>query len=653
MASVIPPNHSTKFVVEQRDEQLLGTQAAIRYHWYFEQAAQHIIRIVMEVDVSSSQETVVLGLPVWIPGSYKVRDYISALGSFLVYNEARTPLEWSWISKNRLQVQPVGSRIVIEYAYYAFERDSTIRSSHVTRNHAFINPVTCCLYVEGREHELHHVYLHHDRSVSGWQKVSTQLSPVQPSTADNEPLVLGALNYDLLVDSPVEIGNHYTASFEYADEHGTAIIETAIVGRGNYEAEWITKRIETIVRVEAALWGGLPFDRYVFIIHVFPGTRSGGLEHTRSSVNAMEGSFSATGAQAWSDTKKIQSLLSLLCHEFFHVWNIKRIRPRELGPFDYNAENLTTMLWLVEGATSYYDDLLTYRCGFYTREEYFKVLSKDHLTKFFRQPGRHHASIKDNSIQAWVKLYLPHDDSVNRNVSYYLHGALIFMLLDFWIITQSGGAKKLDDGFRALWKVYQQRPEVGITEDEFIAVVEQATGVPVQQRLNEWLNLGHATHDTSQELPFSELLTAMGLEWKTAPAQEPPLVGEQIPPMQLLVQPPSVNARSKPFIGCSLKVEQGKVVITQVEDGTPASIAGLAVDDEIIAVNGVRVSSIEEVEFYLARCGMNVPSELTIASDTTVLTTHVTPVAVDEYMLAVSEAASEEQLRYIEFWLQR
>lgn len=615
------------YSIEQRDEQLLGTTAAIRYHFHFENAHQHVLRVVMEVDIAK-KGAVVLGLPVWIPGSYKIRDYISTLGSFCLTNQDNKTLSWHWLSKNRLQVEAEKGTLRIEYAYYAYEKDSTIRSSHITRNHAFLNLVTCCLYVEGRENEIHHVYFHHKREK--WANISTQLSPVQTSTEADEPLVLGALNYDIIVDSPVEIGNHYVSSFDYEG----STIEVAIAGRGNYDADWLRDRIKTIIETEAPIFGGLPFDRYVFIIHLFPGMRGGGLEHARSSVNAME----SGSANHWADTTKLHRLLSLLCHEFFHVWNIKRIRPRELGPFNYNQENLTRMLWLVEGATSYYDDLLTYRCGFYTKTDYFKVLSKDHLTPFFRIPGRNEATIKDNSWQAWVKLYLPHDDSLNRNVSYYLHGGLVFLCLDLYIIAASNGTKRFDDGFRALWKIYQDRPQEGITEEEFITAVEAATTVKIREKLLTWLN------GKGDDLPFNEVFAPFGLEWKQSTTPEPAKMGESLPTMTLAI---------KLFTGLTLKSEGGKIIIATVEAGTPAHEAGFGADDEIIFVNGTRITSADDVETLIAKRGTERFSEIVVSSDTGMMTTALKPMPYLDYNLTEVESPTEEQKRLLEFWLAR
>jgi predicted metalloprotease with PDZ domain len=340
----------------------------------------------------------------------------------------------------------------------------------------------------------------------------------------------------------------------------------------------------------------------------------------------------------WGDTTKLNRLLSLLCHEFFHVWNIKRIRPLELGPFNYNEENLTRMLWLVEGATSYYDDLLTYRCGFYTKADYFKVLSKDHLTPFFRIPGRNEASIKDNSWQAWVKLYLPHDDSLNRNVSYYLHGGLVFLCLDLHIIAASKGAKRFDDGFRALWKMYQDRPQEGITEEEFMTAVEGATGVKIREKLLLWLN------GKGDDLPFNDVFAPFGLEWKQNSPAEASKMGESVPTMMLA---------TKLFTGLTLKSESGKIIVTTVEAGTPAHEAGLGADDEIIFVNGTRVASVDDVETLIAKRGTERFSEIVVSSDAGMITTALKPAPFLEYSLTEVESPSEEQKRLLEIWLER
>lgn len=615
------------YFIEQRDSDIVNSTASVRYHWFFDQPYRHLLRIQMEIDINNTQQPLILGLPVWIPGSYKIRDYISAIGNLNIYGNDGQPLDWSWKEKNRLVLHHPTVGITVNYDYYGYERDSTIRSSHITRSHAFINPVTCCFYVEGFESAVHHIILHHDRSI--WKKISTPLSLVHPTANGDSPIILGALNYDILIDSPVEIGNHYTHSFITHD----AEIQTAIVGGGNYDPEWITQHIQTIVQTEALMWGGLPFDRYVFILHLFPGMRGGGLEHARCSVNAMEDNN-------WQDISKLQQLLSLLCHEFFHVWNVKRIRPVELGPFNYNTENYTSMLWLVEGATSYYDDLLVYRCGFYTKEEYLKVLSKDHLGKYFRIAGKNRATIKDNSWQAWVKLYLPHDESNNQNISYYLHGGLLFLLLDLWIIAHSCATKRLDDVFRSLWAAYQTRPETGITEAEFITIAELSTGLKLSGIITDWLH-------TKNDLPFEEIFALVGL--RLLKIQQAPEQSNSDKEASLI----SMKKPAKVFTGLSVKSQNGRVLVSAVEDHSPASRVQIGVDDEIICIQGLRVTSVEEFETVLNKSGTQNTCEIIIASESGSLMLYIQPEPYPEISLSFNEAATEQEIKFRNYWLER
>lgn len=605
------------YSIEQRDEQLLHTSASIRYHLYFDEAPRHLVRVVMEIDTTGNE--IVTGFPVWTPGSYKVRDFSANAGNVVVTDNAGTPLAWEWFGKNKLRIAPVGAAVVrIEYLYYAFER--TVRTSHINRYHAFINPSNCLMFVEGREQEIHHVYFHHNRST--WPALSTALSPVHEHTAAELPLVYGALNYDILADSPVEIGKHFTVSFE---EHG-AQHDIAIAGYGNFDTDWIVERIRTIVATEARLFGGLPYDRYVFILQLYPNQR-GGLEHARSSVNMWDANVAA-------DKDKAVQFLSLLCHEFFHTWNVKRIRPAELGPFDYNAENYTRMLWLAEGLTSYYDDLLTYRCGFYTREEYLKLLATEHISKLYEVPGRLAMSVKDSSYLAWTKLYMPTADSNNRFPSYYLKGGVVFMLLDLLIIARSNGTKKMDDVLIALWNLYQQRPAAGATEQEFLDLVFQSTGVDISTEFHTWMG-------TAQELPYNEIFTPIGLLIEEKNNDRKQTFGNNVAFMP---------AQEKVYSGLKLKDESGKTVVTQVDDNSPAARAGIGIDDEVLAVNGRRIASSKEFDIEASLRGSGATIDITLSCDGALYTTALTLEQKTEWALRIANETDTHKA-LLDFWL--
>ena len=596
--------------IEQRDEQLRKTSAAIRYHVSLSRAPQHIADIRIEIDTDGRQ--LVLALPNWIPGSYKVRDFISFLNDFAVTGERGVGLEFEWIAKNRVRVQTGGSRtITVSYSYFGNER--SVRQSHINRFHAFINPATCMMYVEGRTDEIHHVTLEHT-----WSEVSTALSPV------NRKGVYGALNYDILADSPLEIGDHYVARFvAHGAEH-----EIAIAGSGDVDHEWLVEQTKVIVDTAVKLWKELPYDRYVFIIQLIPGVITG-LEHARSSVNVFD-------AFSFGDKDRSLRLLALLCHEYFHVWNVKRIRPIELGPFDYNTENYTSMLWLAEGVTSYYDDLMVYRCGFYTREEYIRALGTDHLSRLQDTPGRLAMSVKDSSYLSWVKLYVPTPDNENRFPSYYLKGGVVFLLLDMHIIAESEGKHRLDDGMRALMERYIARPSVGLTEDEFMTIVGKATRVDVGTPLRAWLG-------TTEELPIADVVARIGLVWRPKPKSEPVRFGEQRE---------FIAHDSERWLGLSLEEIKSGLKIARVVRDSPAEAAGLGADDEVLAVNGRRVLSRGDFD-AMVRGTRTGKIELTAASEGQLYSTKIKPARRKQHELVIADNITDEQRRLLDIWLQR
>lgn len=598
------------YSIEQRDAQLTGTSAAIRYRLTFPNAAQHLMNVEMEIDNDASE--LILAMPNWIPGSYKVRDFVAHQGDVTVTNMQGSPIAFEWIAKNRVRVEAGGEGIVVSYTYYG-HHERSVRQTHINRFHATINPANCMMHVEGRLDEIHHVAIEQP-----WRTVSTALSPVSPG-------VWGALNYDILIDSPIEIGDHYVASYE---RHG-AMHEVAITGVGDFDPDWITEQTKRIIDQAIAMWGSLPYDRYLFIILLLPG-QYGGLEHARSSVNMFD-------SEVFSDKKKVVKLLVLLCHEYFHLWNVKRIRPAELGPFNYSAENYTRMLWLAEGVTSYYDDLMAYRCGFHSRDEYLKALSDEHLSKLLDVPGRRAMSVKDSSYLAWVKLYIPTPDSPNRFASYYLKGGIVFFLLDLSIIADTNGARSLDDGMRALMERYQANPAAGITQEEFITIVSDATGVDIRERLLHWL-------DSTEELPVADVVQRVGLAWKKKDREEGSTFGADL---QYQASP------LDRWMGIGVEDMKTGVKIARVWRDSPAEAAGIGADDELIAVDGVRVASARQWESMIRGARNRKTIRITAASEGRLYEATVAPVPREIHELVIREDASEEEKRLLEGWLAR
>lgn len=600
------------YLIEQRDEQLLGTQAAIRYHCYFDLVAQHLLRVRMDIDLKGDEEELRLTLPAWAPGSYKIRDYITHVGNLTVCDESSRAIPFEWVAKNTIAIRPGRARsLAVEYVFYANER--TVRTMHITRWRAFIFPVNCFFYVEGRTEEIHHVLLYYDRAV--WRSLTTALSPVEPLDRQSTPVVLGALNYDILADSPTEIGNHQVRTFDaYGAHHEVALIAPLALN-----IDWLTERCKMIVMTEASLFGGVPYDRYVFFVYV--GTKlSGGLEHARCSVNMCD-------IAALVEPQQAKSLLALLCHEYFHVWNIKRIRPREYGPFDYTREVHSPMLWLVEGFTSYYDDLFAYRAGFYSREEYLELLARDHLGKLLHVPGRRAMSVRDSSYLAWVKLYAQSPDGHNRFPSYYLKGGVLALLLDWAIIAETKGQRRLDDVMRLLWERYRQQPQLGLREEEVLDVIELVSSSLVRQQFWQWLN---GTDDPD----IATIIAPFGMEWVVR-------TDEQALPLQ----------KPQRFLGLQLKAENGRLLVATVEEGFPAWHAGIAVDDEIVAVNNMRVNTPEEFEQHIRyHAGV---STITACCDGMLYSVTVEPPYAERHELCMRPSLSNEQAALLERWLER
>jgi predicted metalloprotease with PDZ domain len=605
------------YSIEQRDAQLKGSHAAIRYQVSFDDAAQHIINVTMEIDAGlPNEDSITLVLPTWLPGSYKIRDFSSNVGSFRAEHRTGRALPHEWVAKNKVYIRGVKGAMRATYTYFAHER--TVQHSHVTRWHAFLNPGNCLFYVEERQNEVHHVVFEHAKSTT-WKHVSTALSPVS-----NDGKTYGALNYDILVDSPVEIGNHFVTSFV---RHG-ATHDVAIAGVGDFDAQWIADRLPVIVDKGRAMFRGLPYDRYLFLIQLYPDVY-GGLEHARSHVSLFN-------SEQIGDKTQVARFLSLLTHEYFHLWNVKRIRPAELGPFDYTTERYTRMLYLAEGATSYYDDLMSYRCGFMKEDEYLKALGDQHLQALAEVPGRRRTSIKESSLLTWVKLYLPSADLMNRYVSYYLKGGVMWWLLDMHIIQQSKGRKRLDDGMRALYARYERNPSIGITETEMLGLISAATGVDIRSTLRTWL-------DTPVELPTEKILKAFGLSLEPKKAMEANTFGDNVP-----YQKPAVEW----FTGIVAKEEHGAVRVVRILSDSPAERAGVGAEDEILAMDGTRITTLKQWDRLSTSAQRGSSAKLLLASEGRVVGTTLRTSPSIKRML-VKGKQTKVQKKLYDFWLAR
>jgi len=476
-------------------------------------------------------------MPVWTPGSYLIREYARHVQELTAATEDGSPLPWQKVSKNhwRITTEPEAG---VRVRYRVFANDLTVRTNHLDRTHGYFNGAALFFYSPGWEKAPFSVTI--VPPAPDW-RVATPL----PADRDRVNTFL-APDFDTLVDSPFEIGPHQHYTFTAADKPHDFIIWGEL---GNSNPEQIQTDMAKIIQVEADLFGGLPYDRYLFLLHLSANSY-GGLEHK----NACSLLYPRFGFQPQDEYNRF---LQLVAHEFFHLWNVKRIRPKALESFDYTAENYTPSLWFAEGTTNYYDILLPVRAGLYSAKTCLAAYSKD-ITRLQQTPGRQIQPLSESSFDAWIKLYRPDANSPNCRISYYLKGELVSLLLDLLIRSRHDNQRSLDDVMRQLWQTFGQ-PEIGYTPEQLKAVLESVAGLSLDRFFADFI-------DGTAELPFDEYLHPFGLRLQ-------------------------VEMDAEPDLGLTLKSEAGKTLIQTVAVGSPAEQAGLNPGDELLALNGLRVTA--------------------------------------------------------------
>jgi len=523
--------------------------AGVAYRLWIAEPQTHHFMVDLEADGIEGPARVVM--PSWTPGSYLMREFPRNVVTFAAADGTGRPLAHARADKNSWMVDaPADGRLRVRYLVYADEL--SVRTSHLDASHAFISGTSAFMYVEGREHDEVRLEV---RAPAGWS-VATALEEVEPG-------VFRAAGYDELADSPLEIGTHEVIAFEVDGVPH----RWAVWGRGNLDRERLVADATRIVRTEKALFGELPYRAFTFILHLLPGG-SGGLEHRDSTVLV---------ADRWSFRgPAYESFLGLVAHELFHAWNGKRIRPAVLGPFDYVRESYTRELWVVEGITTYYTDVILRRAGLISRPRYLEKQAEQ-ITRLAGIPGRLVQPLEDASFDAWIKFYRPDANTPNATISYYHKGALVALLLDLKIREATGNQRSLDDVMRALWAEYG-RPDVGFPERRVEALASEAAGVELGPLFDRWLR-------AADELDFAPYLAAAGLA--LVPAHEARPAGAPAPP----VGEPGAERMREVRIGFQFKFEGGKTVVGNVLAGTPAWRAGVSAGDELLALDGLRVDA--------------------------------------------------------------
>ncbi len=515
--------------------------------------AAHLFEVRLEIERPESGMRFML--PAWIPGSYMIREFarnivrISAQADGAIAPLAKLD-KHSWA----LGVIAKGTqRLRLVYSVYAW--DLSVRCAHLDATHGFFNGTQVFLRVEGRETAKHRVRILPPAGVRDWT-VATALRTASGMGAAKRHGFgwYEADDYDELIDHPVEMGRLSWGRFEVRGVPH----EFAINGRHDCDMERLTADLAKICEQQCAVFGDAPppFERYVFLTTVV-GDGYGGLEHRASTaLLAARADLPYKGMR--TSTEGYRSFLGLCSHEYFHAWNIKRIKPAAFVPYALQEENYTRLLWLFEGFTSYYDDLALVRAGVIGEGEYFDLLAKT-LGAVRRGGGRLLQSVAESSFDAWIKYYRQDENAPNAIVSYYTKGSLVALALDLRLRTKTQGQRTLDDVMRLLWARHGQTG-VGVAEDGVAGLIAEATGVDVRRLLTE------ATEGVG-DLPLAKLLhgVAVKLAWK---------------------------AESElPFIGAKLGSEGESVKLVTVTNGGPAHRAGLSAGDLLIAADGLRLKA--------------------------------------------------------------
>jgi predicted metalloprotease with PDZ domain len=495
----------------------------------------HLLEVEMRVKASSFGEKTDLVMPVWTPGSYLIREYARHVQDFAAKNSSGNPLMWQKTNKNTWQINSTGlNEIVVSYRVYANEL--TVRTNELNDQHAFWNNAATLMYPDGQLKTASTLKV---VPYGNW-KIATGLPP-----AAGQANTFRAENFDILYDSPFDVSNFKEMSFEVRGVPHRMIMD----GDGNYDLEQLRQDIPKIVAVAADIFGEIPYKDYTFIVNLRGG---GGLEHLNST--ALQ--FNRFG---FKPSARYMGFLGLVAHEFFHAWNVKRLRPDALGPFDYTKENYTKLLWMAEGGTDYYGNVLLLRAGLMSDKDFLAAMASE-IESLQGQPGRFQTSVEEASWDAWIKYYRQDENAINNQISYYEKGSLVVGLLDIEIRKASGGAKSMDDVLRFLYTDFFKKGR-NYTPEDLQKIAETMAGKSLDDFFRKYVR-------GRDEIDYNSIFNGIGLQLDSA----------------------STAATAKAYLGVETSQQGERLMVTRVASDTPAYEQGLNTGDQIVAIDGVRAS---------------------------------------------------------------
>jgi predicted metalloprotease with PDZ domain len=537
-------------------------QSAIAYTIVGHDLAAHLFHVSVTVS-APAEGGQIFSLPAWIPGSYMIREFSRNIVRIRAESKGE-PVELTKLDKHSWQAAPLADRrapLTVHYEIYAW--DLSVRAAHLDQTHGFFNGTSVFLRVLGQEEQPHVVDIQRpqDEAAQDW-RVATSLPELKAKRYGFGTYI--ASNYDELIDHPVELGDFALATFK---AHGIPH-DIVITGRvPNLDLARLSADLKKICETQIAFFEPktkkAPMDRYVFMTMAV-GDGYGGLEHRASTALICNRSDLPTTSNKGKEVSDgYLQYLGLCSHEYFHTWNVKRIKPAVFAPYNLQVENYSPLLWLFEGFTSYYDDLMLVRAGIIAEPVYFKLLGKT-VGSVLRGSGRTKQSVADSSFDAWGKYYRQDENAPNSIVSYYTKGSLIGLALDLSIRAKTGGKKSLDDVMRALWQRYGRDfyngGGRGVTPAEAEALFDEISGGRFKPFFDKYIR-------GTEDLPLAKLLAPFGVKFNDE------------------------RKSAKPSFDANLGRDGNDCKLSAVHENGAAHRAGLSAGDILIAIDGLRVTA--------------------------------------------------------------
>ena len=525
----------------------------IHYTLHPARLGAHIFKVTCVVK-EPAVEGQKISMPAWVPGSYLVRDFSRHVLSMSAKSAAGDEIEIHKCDKSTWCAAPTEASVTFEYEVYA--HDLSVRGAHLDTTHGFVNGTSVFVQVHGRDQESVEVTILPPSEKPDW-RLATTLRRIDGGEYDFGRFQ--ADDYDELIDHPLEMGEFQVVEYDACGIPHAMVL----TGRCSFDSARLAADLKTLCEAHICFFGEpAPMDRYLFLTMVL-SSGYGGLEH-RASSSLMCSRDELPSKNQPDISDKYRRFLGLCSHEYFHLWNVKRIKPAAFTPYTLSEENYTELLWVFEGITSYYDDLALVRSGLVKPRGYLELLEKT-INRVLSAPGRFRQSLAQSSYDAWIKLYKPDENSLNAGISYYTKGSLVALALDLKVRKESKGAQSLDDIMRAVWKKYGRR---GMPESGFENLAMEVTGLDLTEFFEKSVR---GTEDIVLDQPLREL----GVVWNLRQEKKTP----------------RFTPSDKPSLGIRVRSVGNAVTIASVLDGGPGQEVGLSAGDELVAIDGIRVIS--------------------------------------------------------------